>query len=88
MGTLIRRKNTHTFYSQLLIFVNMQLRAYPLMSTCSKRAIARKIGRFGKRAKYSPRQPLIARIATALRISKSEAYDQLMTEREYLLRQQ
>jgi hypothetical protein len=65
----------------------MQLRAYPLMSTRSKRAISRKVGRFGRPTKYSPRLQLILKVATKLGISKSSAYALLMQEREYFLKE-
>jgi len=56
-----------------------------LLSTRSRRAIRKRQGRFGKPYMYSPRGNLLERLSTKLNISKSEAYNQLMKEREFLL---
>jgi len=65
----------------------MELRAYPRMSTCSKRAITRKRSYFGRTYQYVPRGRLLARLAKELSMSKEAVYSQLMAEREYLLKQ-
>jgi hypothetical protein len=66
----------------------MELRAYYLLGTNSKRAIIKTKGRFGRPHHYSPKAPLIEKISRTLRISKQAAYQLLMKEREYLIRQQ
>jgi hypothetical protein len=65
----------------------MELKAYSLLGTCSRRAITRKRGKYGHLSHYVPRNSLLVRISWTLKISVSEAYSLLMSEREYLLRQ-
>lgn len=66
----------------------MVLRAYPKLSTRSKRAISRKKTVFGESYQYSPRANLLERLGKVLGLSKSATYSLLMEEREYLLSQQ
>jgi hypothetical protein len=66
----------------------MQLQAYPLLSTQSRRAINRKLSRFGKAYQYVPRGRLLVRLSRELGLSKEAVYSLLMQEREYLLNQQ
>lgn len=66
----------------------MQLRAYFLLSTRSRRAIVKTKGRFGRDYQYSPRYRLLQRLSRELGMSISGAYGQLLLEREYLLKQQ
>lgn len=66
----------------------MELKAYPRLSTCSKRAIVRKKTHFGRAYQYVPRGRLLDRLTKELSMSKEDAYSLLMQEREYLLKQQ
>lgn len=66
----------------------MKLKAYPRLCTRSKRAISRKFGHFGRTYQYVPRGRLLVRLAKELAMSKEAVYSLLMTEREYLLKQQ
>lgn len=66
----------------------MELRAYPRLSTRSRRAIVKTKGRFGRSYQYSPRWRLLDRLSRELGTTISGAYSQLMQEREYLLNQQ
>ncbi len=81
MGSFVRLKPKRSF-------LEMQLLAYPLLSTCSKRAITRKKGAFGRTYQYVPRGRLLMRLSRELGMSKDKIYSQLMQEREYLLKQQ
>jgi hypothetical protein len=81
MGSLVRLKPKRSF-------LEMQLLAYPLLSTCSRRAITRKKGAFGRTYQYSPRGTLLERLSREIGMSKEKIYSQLMQEREYLLKQQ
>jgi len=65
----------------------MQLRAYYLLSTRSRRAIAKTKGRFGRPYHYSPRGNLLTRLSRELGLSREAVYSLLMQEREFLLRQ-
>jgi hypothetical protein len=64
----------------------MQLRAYYLLSTRSRRAIAKTKGRFGKAYQYSPRGTLLNRLSRELGLSISEVYSLLMQERDHILK--
>lgn len=64
----------------------MLLRAYPLLGTTSQRAMIRTVWRYGRSYQYTPRANLLDRIGKTLGISKTAAYNLLMTEREYLLK--
>ena len=66
----------------------MELRAYSRLSTRSRRAITRKLSRFGKKYQYTPRGRLLVRLAGELRMTKEAVFSLLMEEREYLLNQQ
>lgn len=66
----------------------MELRAYSRLSTRSRRAITRKLGRFGKKYQYTPRGRLLVRLSQEMGMSKESVYNLLMEEREYLLKQQ
>jgi hypothetical protein len=64
----------------------MQLRAYYLLSTRSRRAIAKTKGRFGRPYLYSPRGNLLMRLSRELGLSRDAVYSLLMQEREYILK--
>ncbi len=64
----------------------MQLRAYYLLSTRSRRAIAKTKGRFGRPYHYSPRGNLLTRLSRELGLSREAVYSLLMREREYILK--
>ena len=66
----------------------MQLRAYPRLSTRSRRAIAKTKGRFGRVYNYSPRGTLLIRLSRELGMSREAVYSLLMQEREYILKSQ
>jgi len=66
----------------------MELRAYFLLSTRSRRAIVKTKGRFGRSYQYSPRGNLLDRLSRELGASREQVYSLLMQEREYLLNQQ
>ncbi|OIP78080.1 MAG: hypothetical protein AUK48_02370 [Oscillatoriales cyanobacterium CG2_30_44_21] len=63
----------------------MLLKAYPLLSSASKRALKRTKRSFGKPYSYVPRGALLERLAKKLFMSKEEIYSLLMKEREYLI---
>lgn len=63
----------------------MLLKAYSLLSTCSKRALTRTKSHFGRPYSYVPRGALLERLAKKLAISKEAVYSLLMQEREYLI---
>jgi len=65
----------------------MQIKAYFLLSTCSRRALKRRKTHFGQPYQYVPRGPLLMRLSRELGMSKEGVYNQLMQEREYLLKQ-
>lgn len=64
----------------------MQLRAYNLLSTRSRRAIVKTKGKFGRAYNYSPRGDLLLRLSQKLGLSLNDTYQLLMAEREYLLK--
>jgi hypothetical protein len=64
----------------------MILELYYKMSTCSRRAIRRKTGRFNKSYIYRPRTHLISRLSEETGLSRTEVYNKLMDEREYILK--
>jgi hypothetical protein len=64
----------------------MELRAYYLLSTRSRRAIAKTKGRFGRTYHYSPRSTLLVRLSRELGMSRDAVYSLLMQEREYILK--
>jgi hypothetical protein len=66
----------------------MQLRAYYLLSTRSRRAIAKTKGRFGRPYHYSPRGTLLTRLSREFGMSRDAVYSLLMKEREFLLNKQ
>jgi len=63
----------------------MLLKAYPTLSTCSRRALVRTKTHFGKFYSYVPRGRLLERLAKKFSITKEAAFNLLMTEREYLI---
>lgn len=65
----------------------MELRAYYLLSTRSRRAIVKTKSNFGKTYNYSPRGTLLERLSRELGMSKEKVYSLLMKEREILLKQ-
>jgi hypothetical protein len=65
----------------------MELRAYYLLSTRSRRAIVKTKGRFGRAYHYSPRGTLLERLSRELGMSREKVYGLLMQEREILLNQ-
>jgi hypothetical protein len=65
----------------------MQLKAYYLLSTRSRRAIAKTKGRFGRPYHYSPRGTLLTRLSRELGMSRESVYSLLMRERDFLLKQ-
>jgi len=65
----------------------MQLKAYPLLSTRSRRAIRREKTNFGKPYQYIPKGRLLVRLSRELGIEKEAVYNLLMQERAYLLNQ-
>jgi hypothetical protein len=66
----------------------MQLKAYPRLSTRSRRAIKREKTNFGKPYQYIPKGRLLVRLSRELGIGKEAVYNLLMQERAYLLNQQ
>ena len=64
----------------------MELRAYYLLSTRSRRAIVKTKGRFGHAYHYSPRGTLLNRLSRELGLSISEVYSLLMQERDHILK--
>lgn len=63
-----------------------ELRLYPLLCTRSRRAIKRRKKGFGRPYTYNPRGDLIFRLARETGMTYAAVYDQLMKEREELLR--
>lgn len=63
----------------------MELELYYKLSTCSRRAIRRRKGAFGRPYYYRPRGNLLARLAEETGRSKEEIFDQLMKERDEIL---
>jgi hypothetical protein len=64
----------------------MRTPAYYLLHRKSKSAMLRTKTRWGKAYQYRPRGNLLRRISKTLGISLEEAYDMLIKEREYLLK--
>ena len=64
----------------------MQLRAYPMLSTRSRRAIVNGKKSFDRFYHYNPRGNLLTRFGRELGMSKEQAYALLMQEREHLLK--
>lgn len=63
----------------------MKLKAFPLLRRRSQLCLVRTKSRWGKDYYYRPRGNLLRRISKQLGITLESAYDQLLTEREYLL---
>lgn len=63
-----------------------QLKLYPLLSTCSKRALRRTKKRWGHRYDYRPMPTLLNRLSVETGMTKEMVRDQLMQEREYILK--
>jgi hypothetical protein len=66
----------------------MNLTLYPKLSSRSKKALTRKIGRWGKPYYYRPRGHLLKRLARETGMTVSQVQSQLEKERDYLLQQQ
>ena len=64
----------------------MDLRAYYLLSTRSRRAIAKTKCRIGNPYQYTPRRTLLARLSRELGLSREAVYSLLMKEREHILK--
>jgi hypothetical protein len=64
----------------------MQLICYPLMSTCSKRAITRIKKKWGHPVTYTPRATLVERLSRELGMTYDQVIDQLFKERDFLLK--
>ncbi len=65
----------------------MELLLYPKLSTCSRRAIKRKRGRYGNPYEYRPYGNLVRRLSQETGQSQEWVLDQLTKERNYLLAQ-
>jgi len=65
----------------------MNLLLYPLLSTRSRRALLKTKNRGQRDYVYNPRGNLLERLATETGLSKAQVYDQLLQEREYLIKQ-
>lgn len=63
----------------------MELICYPLLSTCSKRAIIRTRKSWGHPVWYNPRKSLILRLSQELNLTNEQVIEQLTREREWLL---
>ena len=64
----------------------MNIVLYPMLSTCSKRALLRSTKRYGHPYNYSPRGTLLQRLSDETGMSMTEVYNQLMKERQYLMK--
>lgn len=64
----------------------MQLVCYHLLGTDSKKALLRETGRFGNRYRYNPRGDLLARLGKELGWEPERVLQQLLAEREYLIK--
>jgi len=64
----------------------MNLLLYPLLSTCSKRSLLKTKNRGQRDYLYNPRGKLLERLATETGLSKAQVYEQLLQEREYLIK--
>jgi hypothetical protein len=70
----------------------MEIKLYPLLSTCSKRALTKRYYKYskthpgGQPYRYNPRGRLLNRLSRETMMSVDEVYLQLLAEREYLLR--
>ena len=65
----------------------MNLTLYPKLGTDSKKALARKNGRWGKPYLYRPRGHLLERLAKETGTTINQVRSQLEKERQYLLAQ-
>jgi hypothetical protein len=63
----------------------MKLKAFPLMRRRSQLPMLRITTKWGEVYHYRPRGNLLVRISKQLGISLEDAYDQILTEREYLI---
>jgi hypothetical protein len=59
---------------------------YNLLRTSTRKRLARKKWRLGKKFQYKPNVNLLRRLSKTLKISREEALDQLNDLREYLLK--
>jgi hypothetical protein len=65
----------------------MNLTLYPKLGTDSKKALARKSGRWGKPYFYRPRGRLLERLAKDTGMTINQVRSQLEKERQYLITQ-
>ena len=63
----------------------MNLVIYPLLNTCSKRAIKRRKKKWGHWYQYEPRAILVQRLCAELGWSEEQVREQIRKEREFLL---
>ncbi len=63
----------------------MELLLYPKLSTCSRRAIKRVRGRWGRPVEYRPYGNLVRRLSKETGQSAEWVLDQLARERKYLI---
>mgnify|MGYP001828678476 CR=1 FL=1 len=64
----------------------MKLICYPLLSTRSKRAMLREKSSYGADYHYRPRGHLLQRLSIETGLSAEDCYQQLLKERDYLLK--
>jgi hypothetical protein len=64
----------------------MQLELYPKLSTRSKRAILKTKKKWGRDYFYTPRMALLLRLSQETGKTVEEVYQQLLREREFLLK--
>ena len=60
---------------------------YPLLSTCSRRSMRRKVTRMGKDFIWFPSNRLLNSLVKKTGFSREYLKNQLMVERDYLLRE-
>ena len=75
-----------TYIETLAQILFMEIKLYTKLSTRSRRAFKRKIGRFGIPYVYRPRSNLIDRLSTQMKMSREDVYNQLLKEREFILK--
>lgn len=63
----------------------MELKIYPLLSTCSRRSMKRTKKTYRGYYGYFPRHQLLARLCKTLNMSEGQVLDQIQREREFLL---
>lgn len=65
----------------------MNLLFFDTLSTCSKRALLRRRGRYGNPYQYRPQRRLVLRLAYEFRMTETQVLEQLVKERNYFLNQ-